>query len=146
MGLTILRAVIALLAVATLALALAGCDDADTPPAGGDVKPTVVPGLSVKAAASGAGEPGVDILPPTVPSGVVRAPRTTSAPGLVVSGLVRKDQPAPELHGAGEWLNSEPFTLAERRGSVVLVDFWTYSCVNCLRTLPYLRSWHDKYA
>ena len=145
-GLTILRAGIASMAVATLALASAGCDGGDTPPSDGAVKPTVVPGLSVKAAASGAGEPGVDTAPPTVTSGVLRAPRTTSGPGLVVSGLVRKDQPAPELHGAGEWLNSEPFTLAERRGHVVLVDFWTYTCVNCLRTLPYLRSWHDKYA
>ena len=71
---------------------------------------------------------------------------TATGSDPVVSGLVRKDQPAPELRGAGEWLNSDPFTLAERRGNVVLVDFWTYSCVNCLRTLPYLRSWHEKYA
>ena len=143
MSRNILRAGIA--SMTALALALAGCDDADTPPAA-TVEPTLVPGLSVKAAASGAGEPGVDAPPPTVPSGVVRAPRTASGPGPVVSGLVRKHQPAPELHGAGEWLNSDPFTLVERRGSVVLVDFWTYSCVNCLRTLPYLRSWHEKYA
>lgn len=54
--------------------------------------------------------------------------------------------PAPELTGLGTWFNSEPLTLAELRGKVVLVDFWTYSCVNCVRTLPYLREWHDKYA
>jgi thiol-disulfide isomerase/thioredoxin len=65
---------------------------------------------------------------------------------LVVSGLVDRRDPAPELQGTGGWLNSEPFTLRSREGSVVLVDFWTYSCVNCIRTLPYLRSWHEKYA
>jgi thiol-disulfide isomerase/thioredoxin len=44
------------------------------------------------------------------------------------------------------WLNSEPLTAEGLRGRVVLVDFWTYSCVNWLRTLPYLRAWADKYA
>ena len=55
---------------------------------------------------------------------------------------------APELRETGEWINSEPFTLAQMRdeGKVVLVDFWTYTCINCIRTLPYIRSWHDKYA
>ena len=43
------------------------------------------------------------------------------------------------------WLNSEPLTLADLRGRVVLIDFWTYSCINCLRTLPYLREWDDRY-
>ena len=57
------------------------------------------------------------------------------------------DEPlAPELRGTGAWINSEPFTLESRRGEVVLIDFWTFSCVNCIRTMPYLRSWHDKYA
>ena len=48
--------------------------------------------------------------------------------------------------GSGVWLNSDPLTLSGLRGKVVLVDFWTYSCINCLRTLPYLRSWHERYA
>ncbi len=57
------------------------------------------------------------------------------------------DEPlAPELRDTGAWINSEPFTLESRRGEVVLIDFWTFSCVNCIRTLPYLRSWHEKYA
>ena len=43
---------------------------------------------------------------------------------------------APEFRGIGTWINSEPLTLAELRGRVVLIDFWTYSCINCLRTLP----------
>ena len=49
------------------------------------------------------------------------------------------------LDGASVWLNSEPLTAAGLRGRVVLVDFWTYSCVNWLRTLPYVRAWHDRY-
>src|SRR5215217_1605607 len=49
------------------------------------------------------------------------------------------------LDGAPVWLNSEPLTAAGLRGRVVLVDFWTYSCVNWLRTLPYVRAWDDKY-
>ena len=57
------------------------------------------------------------------------------------------DEPlAPELRGTGAWINSEPFTLESRRGEVVLIDFWTFSCINCKRTLPYLKSWHEKYA
>src|SRR5258706_6884337 len=47
--------------------------------------------------------------------------------------------------GATTWLNSDPFTPAGLRGEVVLVDFWTYTCVNWLRTLPYVRAWADKY-
>jgi len=50
------------------------------------------------------------------------------------------------LDGAPVWLNSEPLTAAALRGRVVLVDFWTYSCVNWLRTLPYVRAWHERYA
>jgi thiol-disulfide isomerase/thioredoxin len=49
------------------------------------------------------------------------------------------------LSGATEWINSPPLTAEALRGKVVLVDFWTYSCINCLRTLPYVRSWADKY-
>lgn len=55
---------------------------------------------------------------------------------------------APELIGGGTWLNSEPLTIEQlnSEGKVVLVDFWTYSCVNCIRTMPYLKAWHEKYA
>ena len=53
--------------------------------------------------------------------------------------------PAAEFVGISGWLNGEPATLASLRGKVVLVDFWTYSCINCIRTLPYLNDWHAKY-
>ncbi|RWX07439.1 cytochrome c biogenesis protein DipZ [Rhizobium hidalgonense] len=53
---------------------------------------------------------------------------------------------APPLDGAVEWLNSKPLTTEQLRGKVVLVDFWTYSCINCIRTIPYVKAWAEKYA
>ena len=52
---------------------------------------------------------------------------------------------APELKNISAWINSQPQTIASLKGKVVLVDFWTYSCINCVRTQPYLNAWHDKY-
>ena len=52
---------------------------------------------------------------------------------------------APEFHGIERWLNSEALTLERLRGRVVLIDFWTYSCINCLRTLPYVTDWDARY-
>nr|WP_315594099.1 cytochrome c biogenesis protein DipZ [uncultured Cupriavidus sp.] len=51
----------------------------------------------------------------------------------------------PGLNGAVAWLNSPPLTAEALRGKVVLVDFWTYSCINCLRSLPYVKAWAEKY-
>jgi thiol-disulfide isomerase/thioredoxin len=53
---------------------------------------------------------------------------------------------APELTKISGYINSEPITLADLRGKVVLVDFWAYSCINCIRTIPYLNAWYEKYA
>src|SRR5271156_2309365 len=52
---------------------------------------------------------------------------------------------APSLSGAVQWLNSPPLTMEALKGKVVLVDFWTYSCINCLRAIPYVRAWAEKY-
>jgi cytochrome c biogenesis protein CcdA/thiol-disulfide isomerase/thioredoxin len=54
--------------------------------------------------------------------------------------------PAPDFKGIDHWLNSQPLSLASLRGKVVLVDFWTYSCINCIRTLPYVEAWYQRYA
>jgi cytochrome c biogenesis protein CcdA/thiol-disulfide isomerase/thioredoxin len=51
----------------------------------------------------------------------------------------------PSLDGATEWLNTKPLTAEDLKGKVVLVDFWTYSCINCLRAIPYVRAWAEKY-
>ena len=52
---------------------------------------------------------------------------------------------APDVHDISAWINSRPLSLPKLRGKVVLVDFWTYSCINCLRTLPYLKAWDARY-
>uniref|UniRef100_UPI00286D7411 thioredoxin family protein n=1 Tax=Sphingomonas sp. TaxID=28214 RepID=UPI00286D7411 len=52
----------------------------------------------------------------------------------------------PALDGIGPWINSPPLTREALRGKVVLIDFWTYSCINCVRSTPYLRAWHQRYA
>lgn len=53
---------------------------------------------------------------------------------------------APEFAGLGPWINSPPLSLAQLKGKVVLVDFWTHACVNCIRTLPHLQQLHERYA
>jgi cytochrome c biogenesis protein CcdA/thiol-disulfide isomerase/thioredoxin len=52
---------------------------------------------------------------------------------------------APQFAGLTNWINSKPLTLSQLKGKVVLVDFWTYSCINCIRTLPYLEKWYQVY-
>ncbi len=70
------------------------------------------------------------------------------AASTVVASGGAAGEPWRELVPRGSWINSEPLTIAgliaERR--VVLIDFWTYTCVNCIRTLPFVREWHEKYA
>ncbi len=62
------------------------------------------------------------------------------------TGLFNANTPAPEFIGIDKWLNTnKPITTARLRGKVVLVDFWTYTCINCIRTLPHVTSWYDKY-
>src|SRR3990167_11460607 len=53
---------------------------------------------------------------------------------------------APEIRGGVEWFNSSPVEIYKLKNKVILVDFWTYSCVNCIRTLPHLVAWHKEYA
>jgi cytochrome c biogenesis protein CcdA/thiol-disulfide isomerase/thioredoxin len=61
------------------------------------------------------------------------------APGLPSEG------PMPPIGGAVEWLNSPPLSAQQLRGKVVLVDFWTFGCINCRNALPHVREWHRKY-
>lgn len=90
---------------------------------------------AMMAATADAAQPG---------GAMMRAAEVTPAPqapaALPVEGTL------PSLDGAVQWLNSPPLTAASLRGKVVLVDFWTYSCINCLRTLPYTTAWARKYA
>ncbi|MEK7595358.1 MAG: cytochrome c biogenesis protein DipZ [Patescibacteria group bacterium] len=59
--------------------------------------------------------------------------------------LNNKGVKASEIIAGGIWFNSEPLTLEQLKGKVVIIDFWTYSCINCQRTLPYLKDWNEKY-
>src|ERR1700721_1454052 len=66
--------------------------------------------------------------------------------GLHTASRLPAEGALPSLHGATGWLNSPPLTPAGLRGQVVVADFWTYTCVNWLRQLPYVRAWAQKYA
>ncbi|AOK57077.1 thioredoxin family protein [Burkholderia stagnalis] len=65
--------------------------------------------------------------------------------GETVPPMVEAGAQAPELAGIERWHNSAPLKLSELRGKVVLVDFWTYSCINCIHTIPYVNEWYRKY-
>src|SRR5208283_4929310 len=73
------------------------------------------------------------------PAMMMRAKPTAQAEELPVEGVMLS------LSGAVAWLNSPPLTAEGLKGKVVLVDFWTYSCINCLRAIPYVRAWAEKY-
>jgi thiol-disulfide isomerase/thioredoxin len=62
----------------------------------------------------------------------------------IVVGLQPQGSPAPEITEES-WINSSPLALSQLKGKVVLVDFWTYSCINCIRTFPYLKKWYETY-
>ncbi|MDD2047510.1 thioredoxin family protein [Pseudomonas putida] len=68
--------------------------------------------------------------------------------GRLLAGLSQLDSlgPMPELSGAVQWLNSPPLDRQALKGKVVLVDFWTYDCINCRRSLPYVNTWAKRYA
>jgi cytochrome c biogenesis protein CcdA/thiol-disulfide isomerase/thioredoxin len=72
-------------------------------------------------------------------------PAPAPQPALKAGDPLPREGDLPSLAGATQWLNSPALTPQALRGKVVLVDFWTYSCINCLRSLPYVRGWYDKY-
>ncbi len=74
----------------------------------------------------------------------VRAADTNNVAVSLQNGL-SEPYAAPPIAGIDAWVNSQPLQLQNLKGKVVLIDFWTYSCINCIRTLPYLKDWYDKY-
>ncbi|MFY0732030.1 cytochrome c biogenesis protein DipZ [Pseudomonas sp. NFX15] len=106
---------------------LAGFSTAST----GGIEQALVEQLSGKS-------PRNSVLPNATTEGAM--PVADKTPGtLPVEGNL------PPLDGAVQWLNSPPLDAQALKGKVVLVDFWTYSCINCLRSLPYVKAWADKY-
>ncbi len=79
--------------------------------------------------------------------------QSSSVSNFNTQSLLNTDYPAPGLNGGTAWLNnpngaatnSKPITMKQLRGKVVLIDFWTYTCINCIRTLPHVTTWYNKY-
>jgi methionine-S-sulfoxide reductase len=100
-------------------------------------------GASMTAAASpeASGAAMMSAAPPAgeaMAGGAMMSSKAASGAPVVAGDM-------PELAGATGWLNSPPLTRAGLRGKVVVVDFWTYSCINCLRALPYINAWYEHY-
>jgi methionine-S-sulfoxide reductase len=101
-----------------------------------------------------AGEKAVTSATPTAPAGsgamMMAAAEKPAEGGAMMSaqgatGPSKTEGPLPPLTGATAWLNSTPLTPASLRGKVVVVDFWAYSCINCLRAMPYVNAWYRHY-
>ena len=78
-------------------------------------------------------KPKKDNLQPTIENSKIEKEKASKYPK------------APDFAGIERWINSEPLSMEQLKGKVVLVDFWTYTCINCIRTLPYLKEWDEKY-
>ena len=73
------------------------------------------------------------------------SPKKTSGKETASSSLTVL-YPAPEFRGFESWINTPPIaSMRQLLGKVVLIDFWTYSCINCLNAMPYVKTWHKKY-
>ncbi len=80
--------------------------------------------------------------PTAAPTATPTPPAVSESDANLESGVPK----APEFAGISGWINSEPLSMADLRGKVVLIDFWTYTCINCIRTFEHLKEWHSKYA
>ncbi len=89
-----------------------------------------------------------DVIERTLAGGLGQdMPGGSSAPTEGSGGqlVLPVEREMPSLDGINEWLNSNPILRDSLRGRVVLIDFWTYSCINCLRSIPYVQAWHERY-
>jgi len=73
------------------------------------------------------------------------ASENTNLSGIRLENGLTRSYAAPPIQGITAWINSPPLQLEALKGKVVLIDFWTYSCINCIRTLPYLKNWYKQY-
>ena len=162
---TILTAILAIaLAALSAACASPQADNAALSPTSAiaAIAASPTPAPSPTATPTPAPAPSPTATPPPVPTPTAapsatptptsNAPSETPPPAPTVAppdlvALVPPNQiPAPALAGLDGWINSPALALDDLAGKTVLLDFWTYTCVNCIRTLPYLRDWHAKYA
>ncbi|MBJ2227208.1 MULTISPECIES: cytochrome c biogenesis protein DipZ [Pseudomonas] len=98
-----------------------------------------------KTLLAGASSEGVSVLEKGVLQSVPKVVEYLVSKAKAEPTLDNAQGPMPSLSGAVEWLNSPALTSESLRGKVVLVDFWTYDCINCQHTLPYVRDWAQKY-
>jgi cytochrome c biogenesis protein CcdA/thiol-disulfide isomerase/thioredoxin len=97
------------------------------------------------ASTSGVEQSLIDRLHPNVQAQDTKKPGSMMMMSSTAPGAAAGPQLLPDLDGAVAWLNSPPLNRDRLVGHVVLVDFWTYSCINCLRSIPYVRAWAEKY-
>ena len=71
---------------------------------------------------------------------------TNASPKPETTDLAATGKALPDFQGIDQWLNSKPLSIADLKGNVVLIQFWTFACINCQRTLPYVTQWHRQYA
>ncbi len=102
--------------------------------------------LTVLAAACGGREATSTPQPTDAPSPTATLTPTATPLPTPIADTSKLGPKAAEITKIDGWINSDPLLISELKGKVVLIDFWTYTCVNCIRTLPYLRDWHAKYA
>ena len=102
--------------------------------------------LTVLAAACGGREATSTPQPTDAPSPTATLTPTATPLPTPILDTSKLGPKAAEITRIDGWINSDPLLISELKGKVVLIDFWTYTCVNCIRTLPYLRDWHAKYA
>jgi len=144
---------------------------AATPAEPAQVKPVATESMEEAGPAEAASEPAVEAQPEPTAAAEVK-PEPVPSPTVSVGDLAAiveanpvadavepEPEPTAEVQreraegplaaepvGINAWINSDPLTLEQLRGKVVLVDFWTYTCVNCIRTFPFLKLWHSRYA
>ena len=120
--------------------AAAACGASDAPEAQPQTTPpTAAPDSTIAASKA---EPPSGLAPAAQPAQAA----SSDVPLAALSGRTGDEKLAPELVGIEGWINTEPFTLESLRGKVVLIDIWTYTCINCIRTFPFLKDWYEKYA
>ena len=142
----------------TAAFVLAACSNsAPQPPAEAADAPLPQTQAQTVAPTATAVSPAATLPPANTPKSAATATPVPSKPAptaqasasshaSIVTPPTGSEMTVPEIQGIASWINSEPITFEAQRGKVVLVDFWTYTCVNCIRTLPFLKAWHEKYA
>ena len=136
---------IGLLVAAISLFAFAACGESE-PAETVTVAGTVAPAPDTNGAAPSAAVTSPTAMPTPAPTATPAPQPTVSLRELHEAKLLPPTTTAPGFRNVTSWINTEPFTLEDMRGKVVLIDFWTYTCINCIRTLPYIKSWHSKYA